>query len=54
MEKKYWQIQILDGDISGVDYDRKYGITDWDGGFSDKDKKKLRCQIDAETGEYIY
>ena len=52
--KKYWQIQILDGDISGVDYDRKYGITDWDGGFSDKDLKKLRCLIDDETGEYIY
>lgn len=52
-EKLYWQVQILNGDISGCGYYHG-NITDWDGRFSKRDLKKLRCLIDVETGEYIY
>ena len=51
--KKYWQIQILDGEVSGIDYNGEYE-TCWDGFFSKSDLKKLRCLIDVDTGEYIY
>ena len=47
--KKYWQIQILDGEISQM----------YNDSFFDRYKKKeetkyLRCLVDANTGEYIY
>ena len=51
--KKYWQIQILDGEVSGIDYDGKYE-TCWDGFFGKSDLKKLSCLIDVDTGEYSY
>lgn len=47
--KKYWQVQILDGEISGID-----GDCLWDGDLDEKSLKKLRCLIDVETGKYIY
>lgn len=52
-KKIYWQIQILDGEVSGIDYNGEYE-TCWDGFFSKSDLKKLRCLIDVDTGEYIY
>ena len=51
--KKYWQIQILDGDISGIDYKDEEECF-WDGFFGKDDLRKLRCLIDVGTGEYIY
>lgn len=51
--KKYWQIQILDGDVSGMEVD-KHGSYNWDGWLGDKDLNLLRCLVDVETGEYIY
>ncbi len=52
-DKKYWQIQILDGEISGVNY-RRNSTECWDGTFDKEDLKLLRCLVDVETGEYIY
>lgn len=51
--KKYWQIQILSGDVSGMEVNRKESYN-WDGWLGDKDLNLLRCLIDVETGEYIY
>lgn len=53
--KKYWQIQILDGDTAGVDYDRRYKtVEEWDGSLAGDDLPLLRCLVDVETGKYIY
>ena len=51
--KKYWQIQILSGDVSGMEVNRN-GSYNWDGWLGDKDLNLLRCLVDVETGEYIY
>lgn len=51
--KKYWQIQILSGDVSGMEVNRKESYN-WDGWLGDKDLNLLRCLVDVETGEYIY
>jgi hypothetical protein len=51
--KKYWQIQILGGDVSGIEF-LEDGTKYWDGHFLEKDLKLLRCLIDVENGEYIY
>lgn len=51
--KKYWQIQILDADISGV-IEKRNSSMHWDGTISKEDSKLLRCLIDTQTGEYIY
>ena len=51
--KKYWQIQILSGEVSSVEYGENY-TNNLDGFFNKEDLKKLRCLIDVETGEYIY
>ena len=47
--KKYWQIQILDGEISQM-----YNDTFFDGFIKKEETKYLRCLVDANTGEYIY
>lgn len=51
--RKYFQYQVLDGDISWID-DSDYGTTYCDGFFTSDDLKYLRCLIDVETGDYIY
>lgn len=51
--KKYWQIQILAGDVSGMSVTDKEDYC-WDGWLGKDDLKKLRCLIDVQTGEYIY
>ncbi len=51
--KKYWQIQVLYGEISGINQ-KSYGEEYWDGFLLKRDLEKLRCLIDVETGEYIY
>ena len=51
--RKYWQIQVLAGEISGINQ-RSKGEEYWDGFLSESDLGKLRCLIDVETGEYIY
>ena len=51
--KKYWQIQILSGDVAGMEVNRN-GSYNWDGWLGDKDLNLLRCLVDVETGEYIY
>lgn len=52
--KKYWQIQILGGNVSGIEDTEDGGTRYWDGFFGEDDLRKLRCLIDTETGEYIY
>ena len=52
-KKKYWQVEVLSGERSGVEIKKNYTI-DWDGIIPKKDLSKLRCLIDVETGEYIY
>ena len=47
--KKYWQIQILDGEISQM-----YNDSFFDGFIKKEETKYLRCLVDANTGEYIY
>ena len=47
--KKYWQIQILDGEISQM-----YNDSFFDGFIKKEENKYLRCLVDANTGEYIY
>lgn len=51
--KKYWQYEVLSGDISWIEHS-KYGETYCDGCFSENDLELLRCLIDVETGDYIY
>lgn len=51
--KKYWQLQVISGDVSGIKVDTD-GDIHWDGWLGKEDLKKLRCLIDVETGEYIY
>ncbi len=51
--RKYFQYQVLDGDISWVEHTND-NITYCDGFFTDDDLKYLRCLIDVETGDYIY
>ena len=51
--KKYWQVQIKSGELSGTDY-YKRDIIDWDGDIGEKDLPYLRCLIEVETGKYIY
>lgn len=52
-EKKYWQFQVLSGDISWIIFD-KDEQTYCDGRFGDSDINFLRCLIDVESGDYIY
>lgn len=52
-QRLYWKIQILDCDISGIDFEKGETVF-WDGFVPDKDLYKLKCLIDVETGEYIY
>jgi len=52
-KKKYWQYQVLSGDISWIkhsDYETEY----CDGYLTENDLKYLRCLIDCESGDYIY
>ena len=49
-EKKYWQFQVLSGDISWMDFETIY----CDGKLVEDDFKFLRCLIDTESGDYIY
>ena len=51
--KKYWQIQITEAEVSGCEIRRTYEYN-WDGVCGKKDLKLLRCLIDVQTGEYIY
>lgn len=48
-EKKYFQIQIIKGDISWME-----NSTFYDGWLYEDDLDLLRCLIDVNTGEYIY
>lgn len=50
----YWMIQIVQGDISGVSTTIFGEETYWDGELDITNTKKLRCLIDAKTGEYKY
>lgn len=52
-EKKYWQYEVLSGDISWMEFDER-GDTFCDGGLTEEDLKLLRCLIDVETGDYTY
>lgn len=52
-EKKYWQFQVLSGDISWIEYDRN-NETYCDGMLEKDDLKFLRCLINVESGDYIY
>ena len=52
--KTFWLFQVLDGDISWIEFDDDDNTTYCDGKFSDDDLKYLRCLIDVETGDYIY
>lgn len=51
--KKYWQVQILRGDVSWVGYEDD-SVTNYDGVFIENDLKRLRAIVDVETGEYKY
>lgn len=52
-EKKYWQFQVLSGDISWMDFEKNETIY-CDGKLVEDDFKFLRCLIDTESGDYIY
>lgn len=52
-EKKYWQFQVLSGDISWMNFE-KSGTIYCDGQLGEDDFKSLRCLIDVESGDYIY
>ena len=52
-EKKYWQFQVLSGDISWMDFEKNETIY-CDGKLVEDDFKFLRWLIDAESGDYIY
>ena len=49
----FWHVQILSGEISGMEVTDQYDYH-WDGNFSKKDLKLLQCYIDVNTGEYFY
>ena len=51
-EKKYWQFQVLSGDISWMDFEKNETIY-CDGKLVEDDFKFLRCLIDTESGDYI-
>ena len=51
--KTYWIFQVLDGEISWIEYQNKRE-TSCDGNFTEDDLKYLRCLIDVNNGEYIY
>lgn len=52
-EKKYWQFQVLSGDISWMDFEKNETIY-CDGKLVEDDFKFLKCLIDTESGDYIY
>ena len=51
--KTYWLFQVLDGDISWIEFNDN-NTTYCDGRLDDNDLKYLRCLIDVNTGDYIY
>ena len=51
--KKYWQFQVLSGDISWISNKKNETIYN-DGWLGENDLKFLRCLIDVETGDYSY
>ncbi len=51
--EKHWLIKINDGEVSWVEHNI-IGETFCDGIFIKKDFSKLKCLINANTGEYTY
>lgn len=51
--KKYWQYEVVSGDISWMEINDE-GETYCDGWLTKDDLKLLRCLIDVETGDYTY
>ncbi len=52
-ERKYWNVQVKDADISYV-INHIDGTEFCDGYVSNENLAKLNCLIDVQTGEYIY
>ncbi len=53
-DRTYWMIQVVDGNLSWVEFAEDGETIFVDGTFTEEEFKQLRCLIDVETGEYIY